>query len=128
MFLLIRGSHFLSAFEEVMDKARVSFFALRMLQVLVSCLMVGHSLGVGLYLFQKAHYGESCMNEENALYGEACKYRDTWIQFLIYTSKLPDDVRQVLVYMRLNTTEHCILDPASQFCCNALCSIYHQCL
>ena len=91
MFLLFRGGTFLSAAEEVLEQARISFFALRMLQVLVSCLMVGHCLGCGLYVFQKAHYGESCVNEEDALYGNACKYRDTWIQFLIYTSKLPDD-------------------------------------
>jgi len=91
MFLLIRGSVFMEAAEYVIEKARISFFGLRMLQVLVSCLMVGHCLGCGLYVFQKAHYGESCVNEPNALYGDACKYRDTWIQFLIYTSKLPAD-------------------------------------
>lgn len=91
MFLLIRGSDFLSAAEYVIEKARISFFALRMLQVLASCLLVGHCLGCGLYVFQKAHYGEQCVNEENAFYGDACQYRDTWIQFLIYTSKLPQD-------------------------------------
>ena len=91
MFLVIRLPVFLDAAEYIIEKAKISFFGLRMLQVLVSCLMVGHSLGCGLYVFQKAHYGESCVNEEGALYGDACKYRDTWIQFLIYTSKLPSD-------------------------------------
>ena len=91
MFLLLKGSDFLSAAEYVIEKAKISFFGLRMLQVLVSCLLVGHCLGCGLYVFQKAHYGESCVNEADAYYGEGCKYRDTWIQFLIFSGKLPID-------------------------------------
>jgi CRP-like cAMP-binding protein len=91
MFLLFKGAVFMSAAEYVIEKAKISFFALRMLQVLVSCLMVGHFLGCGLYILQTAHYGESCVNEEGEFYGDACKYRDTWIEFLIYTGKLPSD-------------------------------------
>ena len=69
---------------------------------------MGHWLGCGLYLFSKVNFTylfchliitscsiqvhpHDCENEPNAMYGNACEFRHTWVQFLIYMGKLPQD-------------------------------------
>jgi CRP-like cAMP-binding protein len=91
MFLVLKGLDYMAAAESVLEEARISFFALRMLQVLFYCLLVGHWLGCGLYVFSKHHLGEDCVDDTSAdaVFSGNCEFRDTWVQFQIWTEKLP---------------------------------------
>jgi CRP-like cAMP-binding protein len=92
LFLVIRGTDLVaqaeSALEQFLD---LKYMAIRLLEVFIAMVFIGHWLGCGLFMFSKVHLGEACVNEPNAFYGTACQYKDTWIQFMIMTGKLPED-------------------------------------
>lgn len=92
VLLMMNGLDYIGAAESVLEELQISFFALRMLQVLLYCLLVGHWLGCGLYLFSKKNLGEFCVDDTSpdAIFSGNCHFRDTWVQFQIYTAKLPN--------------------------------------
>ena len=53
LLLLINGGHLLNEAELLLAELKVSFVTVRLVQVLVACVLIGHYLGCGLYLFLK---------------------------------------------------------------------------
>jgi len=95
VYLMLKGLDFMTSAESVLEEAKISFFVWRLLQVLFCCLLVGHWLGCGLYVFSKVHLGDNCIDtveddtQDDKVFIGNCQFRDTWVQFQIWTQKLP---------------------------------------
>ena len=91
VLLVWKGWDYIAAAESVLEEAKISFFVLRMLQVLLYCLIVGHWLGCGLYVFSKKYLSDDCVDgvPPDDFFVGNCHYRDTWVQFQIWTERLP---------------------------------------
>ena len=113
LLLIIRSVKMFAQLESILSEIRFPFFYVRLCEVIIGCLLVGHWLGCGFLVlanvsstvcyihswmciiliirmihdFIQRDYGP-CVNKPDELYESACEYRGTWVMYLIITDKL----------------------------------------
>lgn len=93
ILLAINYSKYYRCLEDFMFQWKISYVAAQIINLLFFVCMIGHYAGCGFYIlpFLTNGWGGECVNEPDALYGTACRYRNTWVQMNIMTYKLPQD-------------------------------------
>jgi CRP-like cAMP-binding protein len=94
IFLLFKFPENFSYFEDILSSLKVNYVGSRVIRMLIMVCLIGHWLACIFYLLPtlfNLRRASDCVNEPGAMYGTACQYEGTWIQFQIMTEKLPLD-------------------------------------
>lgn len=93
LILVMHGPYLMKQLEFITSKLKIPLFYIKTIQLVAGCLIIGHWLACGLLVFSLLNYPTGCTPVANAvtgtfLYGQACEFEDTWVQFQIMISRL----------------------------------------